>query len=91
MTEGEHLELISITKEQSGTYECIASNDISSSDIRRVQVTVNCKHHTLTFMVTVCLNGLLNVINLCYHFILWPFSHRANVTLLYSTNFQTFP
>ncbi|XP_015260736.1 PREDICTED: opioid-binding protein/cell adhesion molecule homolog [Cyprinodon variegatus] len=41
VTEGEHLELISITKEQSGTYECIASNDISSSDIRRVQVTVN--------------------------------------------------
>uniref|UniRef100_A0A3Q2C7G1 Opioid binding protein/cell adhesion molecule-like n=1 Tax=Cyprinodon variegatus TaxID=28743 RepID=A0A3Q2C7G1_CYPVA len=40
-TIGEHLELISITKEQSGTYECIASNDISSSDIRRVQVTVN--------------------------------------------------
>ncbi|KAM4547135.1 opioid-binding protein/cell adhesion molecule [Fundulus diaphanus] len=41
VTEGEHLELISITKDQSGTYECIASNDISSSDIRRVQVTVN--------------------------------------------------
>ncbi|XP_035999384.1 opioid-binding protein/cell adhesion molecule isoform X1 [Fundulus heteroclitus] len=39
--EEEHLELISITKDQSGTYECIASNDISSSDIRRVQVTVN--------------------------------------------------
>ncbi|XP_047234985.1 opioid-binding protein/cell adhesion molecule isoform X2 [Girardinichthys multiradiatus] len=41
VTEGEHLELISITKEQSGTYECIASNDISSSDMRIVQVTVN--------------------------------------------------
>ncbi|KAM4545779.1 opioid-binding protein/cell adhesion molecule isoform 2-T2 [Odontesthes bonariensis] len=41
VTEGEHLELTAITKEQSGSYECIASNDISSPDIRTVQVTVN--------------------------------------------------
>uniref|UniRef100_A0A3Q2ZH76 Opioid binding protein/cell adhesion molecule-like n=2 Tax=Kryptolebias marmoratus TaxID=37003 RepID=A0A3Q2ZH76_KRYMA len=30
-----------MTKEQSGTYECIASNDISNPDIRRARVTVN--------------------------------------------------
>uniref|UniRef100_A0A4W6DVK2 Opioid binding protein/cell adhesion molecule-like n=1 Tax=Lates calcarifer TaxID=8187 RepID=A0A4W6DVK2_LATCA len=39
--EGEHLELTAITKEQSGSYECIASNDILSPDVRTVQVTVN--------------------------------------------------
>ncbi|XP_070699497.1 opioid-binding protein/cell adhesion molecule [Pempheris klunzingeri] len=41
VTEGEHLELTAITKEQSGSYECIASNDILSPDVRTVQVTVN--------------------------------------------------
>uniref|UniRef100_A0A8C2ZHY5 Opioid binding protein/cell adhesion molecule-like n=1 Tax=Cyclopterus lumpus TaxID=8103 RepID=A0A8C2ZHY5_CYCLU len=41
VTEGEHLALTAITKEQSGSYECIASNDISSPDVRTVQVTVN--------------------------------------------------
>ncbi|XP_056300015.1 opioid-binding protein/cell adhesion molecule isoform X2 [Pseudoliparis swirei] len=41
VTEGEHLALNAITKEQSGSYECIASNDISSPDVRTVQVTVN--------------------------------------------------
>ncbi|KAM9728922.1 opioid-binding protein/cell adhesion molecule isoform 2-T2 [Menidia menidia] len=41
VTEGEHLELTSVTKEQSGSYQCLASNDISSSDVRTVQVTVN--------------------------------------------------
>nr|XP_046266150.1 opioid-binding protein/cell adhesion molecule [Scatophagus argus] len=41
VTEGEHVELTAITKEQSGSYECIASNDISSPDVRTVQVTVN--------------------------------------------------
>lgn len=43
VTEGEHMQLKAITKEQSGSYECIASNDISSPDVRTVQVTVNCK------------------------------------------------
>lgn len=43
VTEGEHVELKAITKEQSGSYECIASNDISNPDIRTVEVTVNCK------------------------------------------------
>ncbi|XP_076017293.1 opioid-binding protein/cell adhesion molecule [Genypterus blacodes] len=41
VTEGEHLELVGITKEQSGSYECIASNDISDADVRTVQVAVN--------------------------------------------------
>ncbi|XP_058484291.1 opioid-binding protein/cell adhesion molecule isoform X2 [Solea solea] len=41
VTEGENLELTAVTKEQSGSYECIASNDISSTDVRTVQVTVN--------------------------------------------------
>uniref|UniRef100_A0A8D2ZX16 Opioid binding protein/cell adhesion molecule-like n=1 Tax=Scophthalmus maximus TaxID=52904 RepID=A0A8D2ZX16_SCOMX len=41
VTEGENLELTSVTKEQSGSYECIASNEISSPDVRTVQVTVN--------------------------------------------------
>eukprot|EP00064_Thunnus_orientalis_P017688 superscaffoldBa00003827_g17774 len=41
MTEGEHLELTAVTKEQSGSYECIASNDISTPDVRTVQVTIN--------------------------------------------------
>ncbi|KAI3373868.1 hypothetical protein L3Q82_021973 [Scortum barcoo] len=38
--EGENLELTAVTKEQSGSYECIASNDISSPDVRTVTVTV---------------------------------------------------
>lgn len=37
------MELKAITKEQSGSYECIASNDISNPDVRTVEVTVNCK------------------------------------------------
>ncbi|XP_040037376.1 opioid-binding protein/cell adhesion molecule isoform X1 [Gasterosteus aculeatus] len=41
VTEGEHLVLTAVTKEQSGSFECIASNDISSPDVRTVQVTVN--------------------------------------------------
>lgn len=47
VTEGQHLELTAIAKEQSGSYECIASNDISSPDVRIVQVTVNCKRQNL--------------------------------------------
>nr|XP_061801303.1 opioid-binding protein/cell adhesion molecule-like [Nerophis lumbriciformis] len=41
VTEGEHLEMAAITKDQSGSYECIASNDISAPDVRTVQVAVN--------------------------------------------------
>ncbi|KAM8900320.1 opioid-binding protein/cell adhesion molecule isoform 3-T3 [Spinachia spinachia] len=41
VTEGEHLVLTAVTKDQSGSFECVASNDISSPDVRTVQVTVN--------------------------------------------------
>ncbi|XP_017345423.1 opioid-binding protein/cell adhesion molecule isoform X2 [Ictalurus punctatus] len=41
ISEGEYVEMTSITKEQSGSYECISSNDISPPDVRTVQVTVN--------------------------------------------------
>lgn len=43
ISEGEYVEMTAITKEQSGSYECISSNDISPPDVRTVQVTVNCK------------------------------------------------
>ncbi|CAB1352351.1 unnamed protein product, partial [Coregonus sp. 'balchen'] len=33
--------MTAITKEQSGSYECISSNDISAPDVRTVKVTVN--------------------------------------------------
>ena len=46
--DGEHLELRGITKEQSGSYECMASNDISTPDTRTVQVVVNCEDLTDT-------------------------------------------
>ncbi|XP_030648099.1 opioid-binding protein/cell adhesion molecule [Chanos chanos] len=41
ITEGEFVEMTAITKEQSGVYECISSNDISAPDVRTLQVTVN--------------------------------------------------
>ncbi|XP_028839236.1 opioid-binding protein/cell adhesion molecule isoform X2 [Denticeps clupeoides] len=41
VTEGEYVEITSITKEQSGEYECISSNDVSAPDVRMLQVTVN--------------------------------------------------
>ncbi|KAJ1175113.1 hypothetical protein NDU88_000404 [Pleurodeles waltl] len=39
--EDEYLEITSITREQSGLYECIAANEVSSPVVRRVNVTVN--------------------------------------------------
>uniref|UniRef100_A0AAR2JDL1 Ig-like domain-containing protein n=1 Tax=Pygocentrus nattereri TaxID=42514 RepID=A0AAR2JDL1_PYGNA len=41
VSEGEYVEMTAITREQSGSYECISSNDISPPDVRTVQVTVN--------------------------------------------------
>ncbi|XP_064207164.1 opioid-binding protein/cell adhesion molecule-like [Anguilla rostrata] len=41
MSDGEYVEITSITKEQSGVYECSASNDFLAPDVRTVQVTVN--------------------------------------------------
>uniref|UniRef100_A0A3B1K5P4 Opioid binding protein/cell adhesion molecule-like n=1 Tax=Astyanax mexicanus TaxID=7994 RepID=A0A3B1K5P4_ASTMX len=41
VNEGEYVEMTAITKEQSGPYECVSSNEISPPDVRTVQVTVN--------------------------------------------------
>ncbi|XP_036845813.1 opioid-binding protein/cell adhesion molecule isoform X4 [Oncorhynchus mykiss] len=41
VTEGEYVDMTAITKEQSGSYECISSNDISAPDVKTVKVTVN--------------------------------------------------
>ncbi|KAM8927088.1 neurotrimin-like isoform 1-T1 [Pelodytes ibericus] len=41
VSEDEYLQIIGITKEQSGQYECSAANDVSAPDVRRVKVTVN--------------------------------------------------
>ncbi|XP_039190471.1 protein CEPU-1 isoform X1 [Crotalus tigris] len=41
MSEDEYLEITSITREQSGEYECSASNDVATPVVRRVKVTVN--------------------------------------------------
>ncbi|XP_051766842.1 opioid-binding protein/cell adhesion molecule isoform X2 [Ctenopharyngodon idella] len=41
ITEGEYVEMTGITKDMSGSYDCITSNDISPPDVRTVQVTVN--------------------------------------------------
>lgn len=48
MSEGEYLEVTEISKEQSGVYECSASNDVSAPDVRKVHVTVNCKCMTIS-------------------------------------------
>ncbi|XP_039620057.1 opioid-binding protein/cell adhesion molecule homolog isoform X2 [Polypterus senegalus] len=40
-SDGEYLEITEISKNQSGIYECSASNDVSKPDVRKVQVTVN--------------------------------------------------
>ncbi|XP_075762450.1 limbic system-associated membrane protein isoform X2 [Pelodiscus sinensis] len=39
--EEEYLEILGITREQSGKYECKAANEVSSADIKQVRVTVN--------------------------------------------------
>ncbi|XP_067084901.1 opioid-binding protein/cell adhesion molecule [Osmerus mordax] len=41
VNEGEVVDLKAVTKEQSGHYECISSNDISAPDVKAVQVIVN--------------------------------------------------
>ncbi|KAM9114002.1 neurotrimin isoform 5-T6 [Pangshura tecta] len=41
VSEDEYLEITGITREQSGEYECSASNDVAAPVIRRVKVTVN--------------------------------------------------
>ncbi|NXE01948.1 CEPU1 protein, partial [Chaetorhynchus papuensis] len=41
ISEDEYLEITGITREQSGEYECSASNDVSAPVVQRVKVTVN--------------------------------------------------
>nr|XP_020647633.1 neurotrimin-like isoform X4 [Pogona vitticeps] len=41
LSEDEYLEITGITREQSGEYECSASNDVATPVVRRVKVTVN--------------------------------------------------
>lgn len=43
VSEDEYLEIQGITREQSGDYECSASNDVAAPVVRRVKVTVNCE------------------------------------------------
>uniref|UniRef100_A0A670YX41 Limbic system associated membrane protein n=3 Tax=Colubroidea TaxID=34989 RepID=A0A670YX41_PSETE len=39
--EEEFLEILGITREQSGKYECKAANEVSTADVKQVRVTVN--------------------------------------------------
>lgn len=41
--EEEFLEILGITREQSGKYECKAANEVSTADVKQVRVTVNCE------------------------------------------------
>ncbi|XP_028931831.1 neurotrimin isoform X2 [Ornithorhynchus anatinus] len=41
VSEDEYLEIMGITREQAGDYECSASNDVAAPVVRRVKVTVN--------------------------------------------------
>uniref|UniRef100_A0A8D0KWC2 Neurotrimin n=1 Tax=Strix occidentalis caurina TaxID=311401 RepID=A0A8D0KWC2_STROC len=41
ISEDEYLEITGITREQSGEYECSASNDVAAPVVQRVKVTVN--------------------------------------------------
>ncbi|XP_018598242.2 opioid-binding protein/cell adhesion molecule homolog isoform X1 [Scleropages formosus] len=41
LSEGEHIEISAISKEQSGVYQCSSTNDISAPDVRTVHITVN--------------------------------------------------
>lgn len=40
----EFLEILGITREQSGKYECKAANEVSTADVKQVRVTVNCEY-----------------------------------------------
>lgn len=44
ISEDEYLEITGIAREQSGEYECSASNDVSAPVVQRVKVTVNCEY-----------------------------------------------
>lgn len=38
------MEILGITREQSGKYECKAANEVASADVKQVRVTVNCEY-----------------------------------------------
>lgn len=60
VSEDEYLEIQGITREQSGEYECSASNDVAAPVVRRVKVTVNCEWPCQTDPTPwVCEGGLL--------------------------------
>ncbi len=40
---GEYLEISGIVRSQAGRYECKASNDVSTPDVKYVNVVVNCE------------------------------------------------
>uniref|UniRef100_A0A6I8NIY5 Neuronal growth regulator 1 n=1 Tax=Ornithorhynchus anatinus TaxID=9258 RepID=A0A6I8NIY5_ORNAN len=40
---GQYLDIYGITRDQAGVYECGAENDVSFPDVKKVQITVNCK------------------------------------------------
>lgn len=39
----EYLDIIGIMRNQAGRYECKASNDVATPDVKYVNVVVNCK------------------------------------------------
>lgn len=41
---GEYLEISGIMRTQAGRYECKASNDVATPDVKYVSVVVNCKY-----------------------------------------------
>ena len=40
----EYLNLFNVSRTQAGTYQCTASNNVTSSKTTKVQVTINCKN-----------------------------------------------
>lgn len=50
--EEEYLEILGITREQSGKYECKAANEVSSADVKQVKVTVNCEYANVSSVLS---------------------------------------
>lgn len=62
MSEGEYIEITAITKDQSGVYECSANNDISTPDVRTLQVTVNCEYGDCLHRIKLAAQGALGLL-----------------------------
>ena len=43
----EYLNLFNVSRTQAGTYQCTASNNVTSSKTTKVQVTINCKNRII--------------------------------------------